>query len=79
MPLMGAILSTVGDLLFDISTSLDIKIGESFNNKVKSIVFNGRQRALSFMVNTGEIFEESDTADGDLEEKYNELTIQSNF
>ncbi|AJR60089.1 Tok1p [Saccharomyces cerevisiae YJM195] len=68
VPLMGAILSTVGDLLFDISTSLDIKIGESFNNKVKSIVFNGRQRALSFMVNTGEIFEESDTADGDLEE-----------
>lgn len=65
---MGAILSTVGDLLFDVSTSLDIKIGESFNNKIKSIVFNGRQRALSFMVNTGEIFEESDTSGDAVEE-----------
>lgn len=68
VPLMGAILSTVGDLLFDVSTSLDIKIGESFNNKIKSIVFNGRQRALSFMVNTGEIFEESDTSGDAVEE-----------
>lgn len=68
VPLMGAILSTVGDLLFDISTSLDIKIGDSFNNKIKSIVFKGRQRALSLMVNTGEIFEESDTGGDDLEE-----------
>ncbi|EHN01757.1 Tok1p [Saccharomyces cerevisiae x Saccharomyces kudriavzevii VIN7] len=68
VPLMGAILSTVGDLLFDISTSLDIKIGDSFNNKIRSIVFNGRQRALSFMVNTGEIFEASDTSEGGPEE-----------
>lgn len=44
VPLMGAILSTVGDLLFDLSSSLDIKIGAKFDRSIRYIYFNGKMR-----------------------------------
>ncbi|CCK68623.1 Tok1p KNAG_0B01800 [Huiozyma naganishii CBS 8797] len=53
VPLMGAILSTVGDLLFDMSDSIDVKLGEKFDSTVKSIVINGKGAITSLNFTRG--------------------------
>lgn len=63
IPLMGAIISTIGDLLFELSNKLDIKLGEKFNVGFDSIRLTNRQYRTSFKISTGEVTNTNDNSD----------------
>lgn len=63
VPMMSAILSTVGDLLLDLSESMDMSIARKFKLGVQTIVLHGPESWNKFILNDNEIFPEDDSDD----------------
>lgn len=55
IPLMSAILSTVGDSLLDLADTIDLSIAKKFKMRIRSIVFFGDKSWDSFLFNSDEI------------------------
>lgn len=58
IPLMSAIISTVGDLLFALSNKLDIQLAKRFNIGFDTIKVSNSLHPISFKMSNGEITEE---------------------
>ncbi|EDO15457.1 hypothetical protein Kpol_463p6 [Vanderwaltozyma polyspora DSM 70294] len=63
VPLMSAILSTVGDTLYDLAKSLDITIAKRFHLDLKKVAVLSRSTFSLFKLDTGELVTESDNED----------------
>ncbi|CCK73532.1 Tok1p NDAI_0G05490 [Naumovozyma dairenensis CBS 421] len=79
VPLMTAILSTVGDIVYDLSTTIDSIFAKRFGRGVQYLLLSGKDALGSILMNTGDIVNESDAAT-DLEENgiSNELDQEQN-
>lgn len=58
IPLMGALISTVGDLLFDLSDKLDIQLAKRFNIGFDTIKIRNGLHPISFKILNSEIIGE---------------------
>lgn len=66
IPLMGAIISTVGDVLFELSDKLDIQLAQKFGMGFDTIQLSNKSYEAKFKLATGEATDnEEDNGDGD--------------
>lgn len=68
VPLMSAIISTVGDILLDLSDSLDLSIANRFRPGLQGIMIYCSRSFQKYVLNTDEILPEDDTDGDDSEE-----------
>lgn len=60
VPLMTAILSTVGDILYELTTTMDKLLGDRFGHGIKYMIFQGTNARDSQLVTSGHVVNESD-------------------
>lgn len=76
VPLMGAIISTVGDVFYRMATSLDLSIGRRFHLDVKAVILKNRSTFNLMKINSGEIILASEEEiEGESGEESDEIDV----
>lgn len=68
VPMMSAILSIVGDILLELSDSMDLSIARRFKLGLQSIIIHGTESWNKYILNDNEIMPEDESSSDDYEE-----------
>ncbi|QLQ81757.1 hypothetical protein HG537_0F05190 [Torulaspora globosa] len=68
VPMMSAILSNVGDILLEISDSIDLSIAKRFRLGLQSIIIRGSESWNKYILNDNEILPEDESSDQNYDE-----------